>query len=843
VKTNYLQNNFLSGVLDPRASARIETDAYNNGLLVGTNIVPEHLGGVRRRPGLRHVAKLPYVLARVTSGVTVTAPNGGTTANANDDDATTLVTTTNNVSTTNPYVVLHYDLGASYLIKFIDVLGARLTAGSSTQFQIQFSTDDSNWSTAATTALPLVDTTPRSYRRSPQEQMGPLSARYVRFVRVGTTDLSTAKVTVEGMNVWTETTTVSGVRDIPFEVSTDEQYMAVFTYRSVCIFQDGAFLFAAPTNYIDSDLPLIDASSNAETMVLVHDDYPPTFLLRESATNFQVLEIDFDSIPQYDFADASSPVPVSDVQVLTFGTGYTAGDTFQIELDGAKSGSITFAGDSTAAERAATAANIAREVQKLYVVPGYTGVTCARTGALQYTVTLADASADAFGVMSGISISASAGIVVTQSATGTSRSEDAWSETRGYPRTVTFFEGRLYFGGTRSLQQTLFGSEVSNILNFEVQQGLPDEPLLITLTGAQLNAINGLFGGRSLQQFTTGGEFRFVKTLGTAITPGDAPALQTQYGAKKIRPVTIDGATQFIQRTGKAVRDFRFNYEEDSYDSLGVSSLAPHLINNVVDMAAWNGSREDEIGLTFIVNGDGTVAVLNSRKEATVQAWARWTTEGLFKAVGVVFEDRYFAVQREIAGVDGLYLELADDSYYTDCAAQSDNFFVDVSDPSSGVAGTGSLDFTHLNGEEVRVKVNGFVMENAIPVSGTIAYSGIENPTICEAGLNFNPTVTPMPLNTMTPSGSNNMIKRRIVKVWVRVYSSLGLLVNGRVLPDRKFDINTFDAAAAVPISKNLNIEESTNWDDEQDKLVTFSQVDPLPMTILGIKVQMESAV
>ena len=49
MRTDFVQNNFLSGVLDPRANARVETDAYNNGLLVGENIEPVHLGGLRRR--------------------------------------------------------------------------------------------------------------------------------------------------------------------------------------------------------------------------------------------------------------------------------------------------------------------------------------------------------------------------------------------------------------------------------------------------------------------------------------------------------------------------------------------------------------------------------------------------------------------------------------------------------------------------------------------------------------------------------------------------------------------------------------------------------------------------
>ena len=36
--------------------------------------------------------------------------------------------------------------------------------------------------------------------------------------------------------------------------------------------------------------------------------------------------------------------------------------------------------------------------------------------------------------------------------------EDAWSNSRGWPFTATFHEGRLYFGGSASLPSSLFFS-------------------------------------------------------------------------------------------------------------------------------------------------------------------------------------------------------------------------------------------------------------------------------------------------------------------------------------------------------------------------------------------------
>lgn len=842
-KTNVVQNNFLSGVLDPRAKARVDTESYNNGLLVGKNILPHHLGGVRRRPGLKYHATLPNQLTRIVSGVTIAAPNGGTTASANDNSQSTLLTTTTLVGTNNPYVVVHYDLGSSKTVLFADVYDIYSDGGSSTEFQIQYSTDDAAWTTLGD-AFEVVDTQARSYRRS-----GPTLARYWRVVKIGGTNMGSVHISLAEFNLWQDSGTISEGRLFAWEVSTEDRFILALTDRSATIFEDGVAVAFLPSPYVSTDLAEIDVATNAESLLAVHENYPPRFFIQELSEEFQTFPAIFDSIPQVDFADTSSPTPTSDVQVITFASGFVEGDTFQIQLEGSKTGPVTYAGDN-----ATTAANIAREVQKLWVVKAFTGVSCARTGTREFTITLAAASAAPYEKMSVTALSSSATASVNHTVTGVARSEPLWSATRGYPRSTAFFEGRLYFGGTKSRQQSIIGSEVNNILALEVGEGLDDDPVFVTLNGAQLNAIQGVFSGRSLQLFTSGGEFRYVKEQGAPITPGDAPVNQTQYGAARVRPVTIDGATVFVQRNRKSIRDFRFDYTENAYNSLGVSSLAAHLIYDVKDLAAWNGSAIDEIGLVFVVNGTnsafddalgpstytdedtgelvfrhGTMAVLNTRKEANVQAWTIWETLGEFKSVATVLQDIFVLVKRSINDVDTLFLEETDFDYYTDCAKKVTNM-----SPSTSVTG-----FGHLEAEECRVRADGFVLESVTPSAGNATLQ--QASTNVEIGLDWELKVTPMPLQSMTPTGSNLMRKKRVVKARVNVRNALGLRMNGRALADRFWDQDNFDTPAA-PFTGVHELEETTNWDQQEDKLVSFTQNDPLPCEILSLDVQMESS-
>lgn len=831
-----IQTSFLSGVLDPRAKGRVDTDAYNNGLLVGTNIEPVHLGGIQRRRGLGYRQTLPGLLTRLTG--TYSAPNGGTAASAGDDNENTLLTTTANVSTTNPYVVTSVDLGSPQLVAFADVtqIFTPSAGGASTQFCIQYSADNSTWTTLGS-SFPALDTTTRAYRRA-----GPVTARYWRVAKIGGTDMGTAVISLADFNLWMDSGAVSAGRAIPYEVSTNEEYSLVLTDRSALIVDagTGAIVDHQVSPYVSDDLSAIDATSDAESLIVVHEDYPPRFYIRElpavAPFNFNSFVIVFDTVPQLDYGDSLSPTPTPDIQTLTFNNGWNSGDTFHITLDTDNSEAITYSGDNST-----TAAAIEVAIQALWVVQGFTGVTCVSNGSFGYTVTCDGASADEYGIMAVTSLSTAATATVVHSQTGVPRREDVWSATRGWPRTTEIFEGRLYFGGTKSQQESIIGSQVNNILYFDVGQGLDDDPIYITLNGRNLNAIQGLYAGRSFQLFTTGGEFRFVNDQGQVITPASAPSNQTQYGGAKIRPTAIDGSTIFIQRNGKSVRDFRFDYTENAYNSLGVSALSPNLIYDVQDLSSWNGSSEDEINLVFVVNGvnpntmptdfpNGTCAVYNTRKEVNTQAWTIWETQGQFKAVTTVVTNIMFLVQRTINGVDKLFLEQADPVFMTDSAVQIVN-----ATPTAVITG---LD--HLNGQACRVVADGFVLSNVTPINGSATID--QAATNVEIGLDWVPAATPMPLQNMTPLGTNVMRRRRVVKVRANVLSTRGLLVNGRVIPDKKTDVMTLNQPAAL-YSGVIELEESTNWDNTNgDKLVTFSQVDPLPFQLLSMDIQMESS-
>jgi hypothetical protein len=404
-----------------------------------------------------------------------------------------------------------------------------------------------------------------------------------------------------------------------------------------------------------------------------------------------------------------------------------------------------------------------------------------------------------------------------------SGAEAVWSASKGWPVSCTFFEARLWLGGSKSRPQSLWGSVTNDFYNFDLGTSLADESIYITLDTDQVNAITAVYAGRHLQVFTTGGEFYLPDS---PLTPEkSAVKRQTRYGSSAIRPVMIDGATLYLDRTGKAVREFVYTYSEDAYTSSSTSILASHLLNAPLDMDVSRGTSKDSANYIYIVNADGTVAVYNTLRGHEVSGWTQWVTDGVVESVAVVVDEVYFSVKRTINGSTVYYLEATDPDRYTDSCKLVTN-----SPASATVSG-----LAHLNGEVCRVKADGSVMPNATVSSGSITLG--RTASSIEVGLDYDVKVKTMPLNVDFQNGPILTRKKRIVKVIVNLYQSLGIYIDGTLLPDRTLGESVLDTTP-VPYT-GLKEIFMLGWTDLAQ--IEITQVDPVPMLLIGLSLEVEA--
>lgn len=605
-----------------------------------------------------------------------------------------------------------------------------------------------------------------------------------------------------------------------FEFNTNQVYLLAFSNLKVEIYRNDTLVDTVTTPYVTADLFDLDFAQTADTMIIVHEDYAPRTLVRGSTdSDFTISTISFDSIPQFDFNDANSPTPVSCIQTVTI-WGIEPGSQLKLTLNGIDTDQFNYAGTNFT-----TREEMRIALQDLSIT-GNSGISVAYVSGGTYNaafrVTFSGESANDWRIMGARLFSGpqtgDEELRCYMVQEGVSRKEDVWSSLRGWPRTVTFFEGRLWFGGSRSRPQTLWGSRVNNFYNFDPGKSRADQAIDITLDTDQINQIQALMGSRNLSVFTLGGEFVFKKSPSDPITPENVAVLsQTNYGSKRINPVLVGGSQMFIQRTGKALREFVFNFDEEAYDSGSLTLLSPEIIDNPIDMHVQRGTTSDDATYVYLTNSDGTLAVFNSARSENVAAWSKWNTEGNFQSCAVVLDTLYVLVERVINGSTVYYIEKSNNDAYTDSA---------VLYPSGGTTLTG---LAHLNGEAARVVVDSYrVMPNETAAGGSVTLPFAVSSA--EIGLDYDVTVETMPIVQDPGNGFDLDDEKRISRVTLELFESLGVLIQGYDLEDTVAPDGT-----KAPFTGRKS-QVLLGW--SKRPTITVTQTDPLPMTVLGIEME-----
>ena len=126
--------------------------------------------------------------------------------------------------------------------------------------------------------------------------------------------------------------------------------------------------------------------------------------------------------------------------------------------------------------------------------------------------------------------------------------EQVFSTVNGFPKTVTFHEQRLFFGGVTALPDGIQASQVADFFNFDVGEAEDADSVQIQIASDQINEIRHLTSSKTLEIFTSTGEFFLKPQVSKPITPTDIQIIrQSSLGCQqKAMPKRFDGATIFL---------------------------------------------------------------------------------------------------------------------------------------------------------------------------------------------------------------------------------------------------------------------------------------------------------
>jgi hypothetical protein len=658
----------------------------------------------------------------------------------------------------------------------------------------------------------------------------------------------------------------NGVRLVSFEFSVDDSYMLVFTHLRMHVIKNGVLITAInggansflTTSITGAMLAQINWTQSADTLIVVHPDLPPTKIVRGATdASWTASTIAFDSIPRYAFTitvtnptGTLTPSAVSGNVTLTgsgnvFHSGRSgtaqAGASTTITLDasalanddiyngatvtitgGTGSGQIRIISDyvgSTKVATVSTAWATAPDNTSIFVVSSQVGQYVNASPQGRARIVQITSTTVASAVLEYPFFSASA--VAQSNWELESGYEDVWSATRGYPRSVTFHESRLYFGGSKSRPSTLWGSKIALFFSFAPEELLDDDAIEATLDTNQLNTIVDMISGRDFQIFTTGGEFFVPQLSNDPITPlSFVLKAVSRHGMKPgTRVEAFESGTMFVQRQGKALNEFLFSDVQATYVTQRISLLSGHLLKSPTRMALLRSTETDQGDLLHIVNSsDGSMAVYSILRSQNVVAPSEFITDGSFLDVGVDVTNVYAVVKRTFNSVDKFFLEIFGEQFFTDCA------FV-----GAGVSGASSLPH---EAKSVVVITDSVPQSNETVASGSITF---DRPSVTnfEVGLGFNVLARTMPVELQLQSGSRVAFKKRIAQVSAIVTNSQHLNINNQPVPFRNFGSNLLDD----PVPEFTGIKRLDGiLGYSRETQITITQTLPLKMNLLGIE-------
>lgn len=567
-------------------------------------------------------------------------------------------------------------------------------------------------------------------------------------------------------------------RLIAFEFNTEQTYLLVLTEGQLDVYADGSVVATLDAPWDIDQIQNMAWTQSADTMLLVHPECPPLKLTRSGVGVFSLNEWDFltgdDDVmfqPYYKFADSA----------VTLTAGATTGTT-------------TLTASAAVFEES-------HEGTRL------------RVGGKEVEITDFNSAT----VVT---------VTVIETLLGTSATidwqEQAFSAVRGYPVSVAFHQGRLVIGGSRDLPNRLWFSKSGDLFNFDLGTGLDDEAIEFAILSDQVNAIRGLFSGRHLQVFTSGAEWMVT---GDPLTPTTVQLKrQTRVGSltdRHIPPVSVDGATLFVARNKKEIREFIYTDLEQAYQSTDLALLSRHLITSPVDQ-----DYDPRRRLLFLVREDGKFVTLTVYRAEAVAAWTLHQTDGDVLSVAVVGDDVFLLVERET----DVTIEQFDDDLNLDSALSGES-----EEPEDHWTG-----LEHLEGADVTVIADGIVLPPRAVEGGAIT---LDDPAlVVTIGLPFTHIIEPLPPAVVGEGGAGRAV--RLVEAIFRVEETAALRLDvGRGLRDITLRQMGEDAEPGSPppvVSEDIRVRALGWQPGGETPLWRIEQSVPLPFTLLSVTTELK---
>jgi hypothetical protein len=614
-----------------------------------------------------------------------------------------------------------------------------------------------------------------------------------------------------------------------FKYDLDESYVFVLSPFHVDIWRDGVFVGASSLPHTASQVQSMTFTQRLDVLILWHHDVEPTQIKRVRGDNeWQTSAVAFKNLPEVDYG--GSYTHISEQHYLNFQwEASVAGSVhfFTITVNTEETEAVEIPNPF---DWAVTAAELQTKLLALQGIEAGVTVTVVTTGTTPTSQSLlidfaGDNAGGKYIVTGRFTSTSKAAITTGRKRAGKRGGEAVMSALRGYPSCGTFFQERLIMGGFKSKRSAWLASVTGDYFDFNATAESASSAILIGLDTDGAEQILQIKVGRHLVFFTDSGSYYLSNQV---LAKTIAPSLvknSTDGVSQRVPVFENEGGLIFVNQRRTQVFSASFTAVAEAYAISPLSLLATHLIDNIVGADIQRSNADNDATRYLLVRDDGVLVVATLIQGQDVLSFSRWETHGKVKDIAVDGSEAiYVLVEREVNGVDTLFLERFEKGLWLDNA---------ITLPINNSVNVMGLEA--FEGQEVYVINDGFVEKPKTVAAGeiTLDYECLESVTV---GLWQAPILETLPLPREIGTRTVNRRKGRITTVQAFVLNSTSIALGANNESPRNQPLYYTGVPVDVPLApQSRKVEVNGLRGFTYEPQAVFTQISPGALQVRDI--------
>lgn len=402
------------------------------------------------------------------------------------------------------------------------------------------------------------------------------------------------------------------------------------------------------------------------------------------------------------------------------------------------------------------------------------------------------------------------------------------SATRGYPRTIAFYAGRMYFGGTTSIPNLLMASTIEDNYDFDLGDASDNDgfyELLDSRDTAHIYMLQSrntleIYCNESVYVIATSG---FISPVNVKVTRASSVGIIGRAEA----PLISDGGSMYINNDKNGIYYLSYMFDVESYSSQIISQMSSELVSSsdsTFNTVVWKGNDEFKNNIFAYIDRNDNVVFITVLLSQEVIGFSKliFKHNGNNSRIYAIYaaKDKFYLIKD--SGLAGGYdFVCLDPTRYLDSSVQAT------------VAAGGATGLTRHASTTVDVILmtdGSYLGQFDVDAGGNLnlGTNDYDGQNI-EIGYGYVASIETLPIENVQQIGSSIGKEKIISEVFVNPESVANMTINGYTIVDKS---NT------NAVTNSFVNRTQYGWSREQT--IRISQTKPLALSIRNIQVKAE---